>query len=114
LLGRAAARIAAWPTHTKLLLGFATTVLIVELVLRRFARGTRAYALWTRGFEALGAVWTALILSLIYVLSVGPVSLAMRLARKDPLERAIEPGRSAWHAHEPNPLGPRAAARHQF
>jgi hypothetical protein len=113
------ARVAAWaarlPTHTKVLLALATTVLLVELALRRFAPRSRLYAGWTAFFHRVGAVWTAVILSIVYFVSVAGVSLFARaVRRKDPLDRSLEPEPSFWRAHEPNPLGPRAAARHQF
>jgi hypothetical protein len=114
LPARAAAWMAGLPVHTKVLLGLATTVMLVELLLRRVARGTRLYAAWTRGLEALGHFWTAIILSLVYFVSVAAVGLGMRLLGKDPLDRRLEREDSYWRRHEPNPLGPQAAARHQF
>ena len=95
-------------------LAFAAGVVLVELALRRFAPKSQAYARWTRFFAGIGSVWTAVILSIVYLLSVGPIGLAMRLFGKDPLDRALTPERSFWRAHEPNPLGPARAARHQF
>ncbi len=44
----------------------------------------------------------------------GPVGLVMRLFGHDPLDRRLAPEPSFWRAHEPNPLGPERAARHQF
>jgi len=96
------------------ILGFATAVVLVELAFRRFAPRSQAYARWTRFFQAIGTVWTAVILSLVYVLSVGPIGLLMRLFGKDPLDRALSPEPSFWRPHEPNPLGAQRAARHQF
>jgi len=96
------------------LLAFATTVVLVELAFRRFAPRSLAYARWTRFFQGVGSVWTAVILSFVYLLSVGPVALGMRLFGKDPLDRALTAEPSFWRAHEPNPLGPERAARHQF
>jgi hypothetical protein len=95
-------------------LAFATSVVLVELAFRRFAPGSQAYARWTRFFQGVGSVWTAVILSFVYLLSVGPVGLGMRLFGKDPLDRALTAEPSFWRAHEPNPLGPERAARHQF
>lgn len=109
-----AAWLAALSTPKKAVLGLATLMFLVEIGLRRFAPRSTAYARWTRGIEAVGAVWTAVLLSIIYTLSVGPVGLGMRLLGKDPLDRAIGPEPTSWHPHEPNPLGPQAAARHQF
>lgn len=96
------------------LLALATLVVLLELGLRRYAPGSRAYAGWTAFFRTLGVFWTAVLLSLVYVLSVGPVSLAMRIAGHDPLDRRLDAEPSFWRPHEPNPLGPEAAARHQF
>jgi hypothetical protein len=95
-------------------LAVATVIVLVELAFRRFARQSRAYAQWTRFFEGLGSVWTAVLLSVVYVLSVGPIGLGMRLFGKDPLDRAITSEPSFWRAHDPNPLGPERAAHHQF
>lgn len=107
-------RLASWPTHTKVLLGLACTVVGVELLLKKFAAGSVAYKRWTAGIEAVGNVWTTVLLSIIYLLSVGPVSLVTRLMGNDFLDRSLRPAPSFWRAHEPNPLGPRRAARHQF
>jgi hypothetical protein len=107
------ATIAAWPFRGKVLL-FATSVVLIELAFRRFAPKSRAYARWTSFFQAIGMVWTAVLLSVIYIFSVGPVSLFMKLSGKDPLDRALEREASFWRAHDPNPLGPAAAVRHQF
>jgi hypothetical protein len=96
------------------LVACAAAVVLVELGLRRFARKSRAYARWTAFFEGLGKVWTAVILAIVYIVSVGPIGLVMRLFGHDPLDRRLAPEPSFWRAHEPNPLGPEAAARHQF
>lgn len=96
------------------ILVFACTVVAIELFFRRFLPRSAAYAAWKRFFEGLGSVWTAVILALVYFLSVSVVAVGMRLFGKDPLDRALLPEPSFWRRHEPNPLGPRAAARHQF
>jgi len=112
------ARVSHWfgslPTHKQVLLVLATTMFVVELVLRRFARSSRLYARWTAMFEAVGAFWSAIILSVVYFVSVAVISGFMKLSGKDPLDRSLAPEPSFWRAHEPNPLGPLAAARHQF
>ena len=107
-------RLGALPTHTKVLLALATTVVVVELILRRVAPESRLYAGWKRVFETIGVFWTAVILSAVYFLSVSLVSLGMRLFGKDPLDRTLEGEASSWRIHEPNPLGPQASTRHQF
>lgn len=96
------------------ILVFACAVVAIELLFRRFAKRSAAYAAWKRFFDALGSVWTAVILAIVYFLSVSLVAVGMRLFGKDPLDRALLPEPSFWRPHEPNPLGPRAAARHQF
>jgi hypothetical protein len=106
--------VAAWPMHRKVLLSVAVLVFLAELAFRRFAPRSRAYASWTRGFQAVGRFWTGAILSLVYFISVAGVSLGMRLMRRDLLDRRLDREPSWWRRHEPNPLGPQAAARHQF
>lgn len=105
---------AGLPLHNKVLLGLATTVLVVELVFRRVAPRSAAYRKWTAAFQFIGGIWTAVILSIVYFVSVSIVGIAMRLLGKDPLDRGLKPEPTFWRAHEPNPLGPRAAVRHQF
>jgi hypothetical protein len=105
---------AGFAPHTRVLLLAAVTVFLTELALRRFARHSRFYAGWTRAFQAVGHVWTMVILSLIYLVAVGPISLGMRLRGKDLLDRRLGTQSSVWRDHVPNPLGPEAAARHQF
>ncbi len=107
------AAFAGLPLRYKLLT-LATLVVVVELLFRRFGPRSQAYRRWTRFFQGIGAVWTAVLLAVIYLFSVGPVSLFMRLGSRDPLDRSLRAEPSFWRAHEPNPLGPLAAARHQF
>ena len=105
---------AARPPVMKGLLIFATTVVLIELAFRRLAPRSAAYKRWTAFFEGIGAVWSAVLLGLIYFFSVSLTSLGMKLAGKDPLDRTLQAAPTFWKPHEPNPLGPRAAARHQF
>ncbi len=107
------ARLAGLPWRFKIL-ALAAVVVLTELVLRRYGRTSRLYRGWTTFFEAIGAAWTAVLLALVYVLSVGPVGLVQRLFGKDPLDRRLLPEPSFWRAHQPNPLGPERAAHHQF
>jgi Saxitoxin biosynthesis operon protein SxtJ len=106
-------RFAGLPLRWKVL-AFATVVVLVELAFRRFAPRSGAYKRWTAVFEGIGKVWTGVLLAVIYLVSVGPIGLVMRLAGKDPLDRALAPESTFWRTHEPNPLGPGAAVRHQF
>jgi hypothetical protein len=118
ILSLSVTSLTAWlahlPAHTRVILALAFAVFIVEVLLRWLAPRSRVYAGWKRCFEAVGHVWTLVILSVVYVIGVGPVRLSMLLAGKDPLDRAIGAETSAWRPHTPNPLGPEAAARHQF
>jgi hypothetical protein len=114
LLAPIGEKIAAWPTHRKILLSVAVVVFLAELAFRRFAPRSRAYASWTRGFQAVGKFWTGIILSIVYFVSVAGVSIVMRLLGKDPLDRTLAREPTWWRRHDPNPLGPHAAARHQF
>jgi hypothetical protein len=103
----------ALPLRGKLLV-LATAMVLVEVAFRLLAPKSRAYARWTAFFQAIGKVWTAVLLALVYVLSVGPIGLVMRLRGQDPLDRGLDPEPSFWRPHEPSPLGPEQAARHQF
>ena len=96
------------------LLAFASLVVLVELGFRRFAPKSKAYARWTAFFQGIGSVWTAVILSVVYVGSVGVIGLIMRALGKDPLDRKLDAEPSFWRDHEPNPLGTVASVRHQF
>ena len=96
------------------LAALATIMVLVELGFRRFAPKSRAYARWTAFFQAIGKVWTAVLLAIVYVLSVGPIGLVMRLRGQDPLDRGLASEPSFWRPHEPSPLGPERAALHQF
>ena len=107
-------KIAAWPTHRKILFSVALVVFLTELAFRRFAPRSRAYAQWTRGFQAVGKFWTGIILSVVYFVSVAAVSAVMKLLGRDPLDRKLDREPTWWRPHDPNPLGPQAAARHQF
>ena len=98
----------------KSLLTFAVSVFLIEVIFRRVAPGSKAYAAWTTFFLAIGKVWTAIILSLVYVLSVGPIGVFMKIFGKDPLDRGLAAEPSFWRKHEPNPLGPETSVRHQF
>ena len=109
----AVGRFAALPLRWKVL-AFATAVVLVELAFRRFAPKSGAYKRWTAFFQGIGKVWTAILLAIVYLFSVGPVGLVMRLLGHDPLDRRLAPEPSFWRVHEPNPLGPERAARHQF
>lgn len=114
VLNSVLAWLATRPPPTKSLLAFAVTVVTIELLFRRLAPKSAAYRKWTAFFEGVGHVWTSVILAIVYFLSVAFVAAFVRLFLKDPLDRGLKAEPSFWRAHEPNPLGPVAAARHQF
>jgi hypothetical protein len=114
LLPRFAHFLARLPLYKQILLGFATSVFLGELIQRRFFPRSGFYAGWQAVFRAIGLFWTTVILSIVYFLSVSLVSAVMKLRGKDPLDRRLDGESSFWQAYEPNPLGPAAAARHQF
>jgi hypothetical protein len=58
------ADVVTWIAHHKLLT-FASLILLTELGFRRWAPKSAAYARWTSFFKAVGAVWTAVLLSVI-------------------------------------------------
>lgn len=107
-------RIAAWPLFFKILIGFAFTAAITDIVLKRFAPDSVVYARFRHGMEAVAAFWTAIILSIVYFLSVALVNIGLRVAGKDPLDRSLAPEPTFWRPHDPNPLGTMQAARVQF
>jgi hypothetical protein len=114
VVSRLAAAWAGAPLLFKFLFPVAVTVTVVDQVLKRVAPESRAYARFKHGLEAVGAFWTAIILSVVYFASVSLVNVFLRLRGADPLDRTMSPEPSFWRRHEPNPLGPLPAARHQF
>jgi hypothetical protein len=107
-------KLAALPPHKKALLALFCAVFLTELLLREFAKDSRVYSRWQAGIEAFSGFMNAIILSVVYFLTVSLVSAGMKLAGKDLLDRTLAPEPSFWRAHEPNPLGPQASVRHQF
>jgi hypothetical protein len=114
ILSQAVQWLAELSLHWKIVLGVLSVILVAEFGLGRLAPRSKAYAGWKAGVEVLDQFWTGIILSIIYVLSVGPVGLGMRALGKDPLDRGLAAEPTFWRPHEPNPLGIEAASRHQF
>jgi hypothetical protein len=98
----------------RVVLALALSAFLVEVTLRLVAPRSRTYARWKAGMEAVGGFWTAILLSIVYFVSVAGLNLFSRLSGKDPLDRSLRPELTFWRAHEPNPLGPESAAKHQF
>jgi hypothetical protein len=105
--------LAGLSTRGKILVA-ASLIVTIELAFRYLAPKSAAYKRWTALFEAIGSVWTAVLLAVIYLVSVGPMSFFNRAFGKDPLDRSLVPEPSFWRSHEPNPLGVEASTRHQF
>jgi hypothetical protein len=112
----------AHPVKRSLLLLFLVVVL-TEIVLKVFLPKSAAAKAWTRFFtrvsnsrvlQFLAKFWTGIILSIIYFLTLPFITLGQKFFGSDPLDRSLKPEPSFWRKHEPNPLGPKAAARHQF
>ena len=82
-------RLAGLSTRGKILVA-ASLIVAIELAFRYLAPKSPAYKRWTAFFEAIGSVWTAVLLAVIYLLSVGPMSLFNRAFGKDPSRRATE------------------------
>jgi hypothetical protein len=92
----------------------AACVVGIELVLRHGAPRSDIYRNWTKFFEGIGKVWTAVLLGIIYFLSVSLVSLGMRLFGRDLLDRALVVEPSFWRTPDRGNLDPKTAARHLF
>ena len=112
-LSQAITRLGALPWQLKLL-AFFVLVVGTEMLLKRFAPDSAFYRSWQRTFERIGTVWTAVILSIIYFISVACVSLFMKLLGRDLLDTGLAAAPSFWRERETTPLSPEAAARHQF
>jgi hypothetical protein len=95
-------------------LALALAAFVVEVVFRVLAPKSKAYARWTEGLEAVGSFWTAILLSVVYFVTVALANLGFRLSGRDPLDRSLRSEATFWRLHEANPLGPMKAARHQF
>jgi hypothetical protein len=98
-------------------------VVLTEIVLRVFLPQSKAAKAWTAFFtrvsnswilQFLAKFWTGVILSIVYFLTLPFITLGQKLFGSDPLDRTLAAEPSFWRKHEPNPLGPKASARHQF
>jgi hypothetical protein len=114
LLARLIAHWTGLSSFKKVLLCAATTAFLIEVGFRLLAPRSRAYARWTAGLETVGDFWTGVLLAIVYFVSLAFIAVCFRLFGKDPLDRSLLPEPSFWRSHEPNPLGPEGAARHQF
>jgi hypothetical protein len=103
----------ALPLRYKIL-ALGACLVVVELAFRKLAPNSIAYRRWSAGILAIGRVWTGVLLLIVYLGPVGVAGLVARVIREDLLDRDLRPEPSWWRSHEENPLGPEAAARHQF
>lgn len=71
------------------------------------------YKWWMAFARALGAVNAAILLTIVYFVIIGPMSLIIRLLRKDLLSHRMNGFTSFWKKKEPvsNTID---QARHQF
>jgi len=65
------------------------------------ARLKGVYRYWMAGARLIGAVVSTLILTVMFYAVFGPVGCVLRLLRKDPLDRAICPGRKSYWSRRP-------------
>lgn len=62
--------------------------------------GKKLYALWMRFAHLLAVVNTTILLTIIYIVIIGPVGLVMRIVGKDPLDRKWRADGSYWRMRE--------------
>lgn len=67
--------------------------------------------LWFRLGLALGAVMTPVVMGLLFVVAVIPTALALKLFRKDPMQRRFLPGAATYWERRDKQPGP---MREQF
>jgi hypothetical protein len=99
--------------HERPLRAWALAIGTAFLLLACFRPGVLAplNRLWFRLGLALGAVMTPVIMGLLFVLAVIPTALALKLFRKDPMQRRFMPDAATyWERREKQP-GP---MREQF
>ena len=75
--------------------------------------GRLLYRWWMKFARVLAIINTTLLLSLVYVLLIGPFSLVARLFGKDLLHHRIRNSESFWKPKEKVPHTPEHS-RHQF
>ena len=95
LLGTSARlRSHAWPSWTLWLGGIGLLVGLACVLLPRAARPL--YLVWMAVGCCIGLVVSNVVLAAIYFLVVTPIGLALRIAGRDPLRRAIERERASY------------------
>ncbi len=64
--------------------------------------GSRLYGWWMAFARALAFVNTRILLTLFFVIVIGPIALVLKLFRKDFLERRVGSSASYWKKREPS------------
>ena len=108
------AKLAGLPVLTRGLLGLATIVFLVDVTLRHTAPKSRAYAAWASALRVVGSFWTAVILSVVYLIPVGLTNLVLRTMRSDLLDRKIREEPSYWRVRDSDPRNREEASLRQF
>lgn len=85
-------------------LGIGTVFLILAFL--RPALLAPLNRLWFRFGLALGAVVTPVIMGLLFVVAVIPTALALKLFRKDPMQRRLAPGAATYWERRDKQPGP--------
>lgn len=115
VIGSAVAAIAVWPItrgQTPHWWGVAAAAVLLIAALVRPGVLQPLNRLWFKFGELLHRIVTPVILGVIYLTTIIPVGLAMRMLGKDPLQRAFEPGsESYWIDRDPPGPGPESLPR---
>jgi hypothetical protein len=75
--------------------------------------GQRVYKWWMAFARALAIANTVLLLTVVYIVLIGPMSLVARIVGKDPLAHRDRPRGSFWRTKE-HVAHTLDQARHQF
>jgi len=108
------ARLAALSPLRKGVLTLAVSMFLIEITLKKLAPKSEAYRRWTALITAIGRMWTKVILAVVYFVPILALHIGIRLWKMHLLDKALRTGQSAWHRHDPSPLGAVASAHHQF
>jgi len=59
-----------------------------------------AYEYWMKFARALGKANAFVLLTLVYVVVIGPAAIVLKILRRDLLDRKAEPGSTHWYQKE--------------
>lgn len=65
--------------------------------------GSFLFKWWMAFARLLGRINTAVLLTIVYVLLVGPLWIVMKLKGEDVLDRGLKEGTSYWNEKAPSP-----------